>query len=248
MKRYIAILLIAIMTIGCDAIGGPDINVQRLGHAMWEITRNDIHRINEIFTYVMHYDHLQTIEDEADRDSYIQLHFRDAEIVVEGDVHTLTYNTAHGTSYSVTFEFLEDGYHVTRTGGMSYDLTLTLGDNDAMEAHFANIRNIESVGHADLVGTISLIDNKLDISYIGDIVMVDHSRDYEKPLTMTTEITKSLKYNNIKGIVGGKMTIIAHDELYDSTDVAYITILEYHRTVIIKCYDTELGYSYNSNI
>ena len=248
MRRYLTLIIIAITAMGCEIYGGSNRKTEELGQAIWEITRSDLHRINEILTYAIRYDHLQTIEDEAEHETYKLTYIGNPEIEVNGNIHTLTYNTSYNTTYHVRFEFLDNGWHVVRTGGKSYDVTITRSEDDSMEAHFASIRNTESAGYADLTGTMTLVDDKLDITYTGDIVMVDGSRDDTKPLTLTTEITQMLEYNNFKGITDGNMTITAHDELYDTTDVAYITILEYHRTVIIKCYDTELGYSYNSNI
>lgn len=233
---------------GCMMDDGDTRMPEKMGKQLWDITLNDIRRVNSILNFAAHFEHMLSIEDEALREEYKARHFHDASITESGGKYRLTYTTQYNTTYSITVEQQGDTWHYLRSGGSSYDLSIRYTGECGMEATFSNIRNNESSGYATLIGSIALEEENLLLTYTGEMVMVDSSKGDNVPLTMTTTIDKALEYSTFNGINGGHMTITAHDALYNSTDEADVTIQEYKNTVIIDCYGVRLAYRYNNNI
>ena len=230
-------------TASCEWSDGEDASPKSIGYELWSIARTDLEHVNSIFDFVACYNHLINIEDEAMRESYIYTYFHNAIISETGNVHTLTYNTSYHTNYTVTIEMYDTHWHITRSGGYGYDLTVTPNGNGRYTARFDKLYNNESTGEAEFLVDVTDTNYTHIISYTGRMKMIDPEASVRKPLTVTTEITNSITYSNPWSFTSGTLTVTAYDALYGTTDTAKITILEEHiNRVVIECYGEVIGY------
>ncbi len=243
MRRHIITLLCAmagLLSTSCEYYGGDYYAPERLGKAIWDTTYQDLKRVNEIFDYVARYNYLCSIEDETEREAYRIANFSNATISVEQNIHTIIHTTNYGTYYVVKFVEGKKSWHITRSGGNGYDLTITPQSDGSYSAHFNYFYRNELIGEGDFDVSVEHIDYPI-ISYTGTLTMTDYSASKGKPLTITTEVTEALVYEGYNGITDGHMNITAYDALYDTTDkiTAHITK---DKKVIIDYLDTSTGY------
>lgn len=246
MIRHIFRLLCAVcataglFSASCEYYGGEYYAPERFGKAIWDTTYQDLKRVNEIFDYIARYNQLCSIEDETEREAYRIANFANATISVEQNIHTIVHTTSYGTEYIVKIVEGKTSWHITRSGGNGYDLTITR-ESDGNYAVYLNYfyRN-ELIGQGDFKAEVVYADEPT-ISYTGTLDMTDYSASKDKPLTITTRITEALVFSQGAGISDGRMNITVYDALYDTTDkiTAHITK---DKKVIIDCLDTSTGY------
>lgn len=224
----------------CEYYGGEYYAPERFGKAIWDTTYQDLKRVNEIFDYIARYNQLCSIEDETEREAYRIANFANATISVEQNIHTIVHTTSYGTEYIVKIVEGKTSWHITRSGGNGYDLTLTPNADDSYTAHFNYLYRNELIGQGDFKAEVVYADEPT-ISYTGTLTMTDYSASKDKPLTITTEITEALVFSQGAGISDGRMNITVYDALYGTTDkiTAHITK---DKKVIIDCLDTSTGY------
>ena len=134
--------LVALLTLSSCTIDGANHGIRSIGTALWHAVREDMGRVIEIFDLLSDYE--RYVEEEVEGD------FREGyEVSVNGNVHTLKTNTYYGTSVKTIITMSDDNWHVVRTGGDGYDLTITLGEDGTYYADFETIYNIESTGNAE---------------------------------------------------------------------------------------------------
>lgn len=243
MRRYIITLLCAVaglLITSCEYYGGEYYAPERMGKAIWDTTYQDLKRVNEILDYVARYNYLCSIEDETEREAYRIANFSNATINVEQNIHSIVHTTSYGTSYIVKIVEGENSWHISRSGGNGYDLTITR-ESDGNYAVYLNYfyRN-ELIGQGDFKAEVVYADEPT-ISYTGTLDMTDYSASKDKPLTITTRITEALVFSRGAGITDGRMNITVYDALYGTTDkiTAHITK---DKKVIIDCLGTSTGY------
>lgn len=229
---------------GCTIEEGGERQPETLGLMLWNIARNDVGRVNSVLMQLSRYYYLIQIEDEAERESYAEQYFSDAAIVVEGNRHTLIYNTYYNTTYSLIIDTFGDRWQVRRTGGRGYTATLIYKGDNYFDITFDSIHNDESTGNATLSGNIRYNDDKgtPEIFYDGTITMVDSEASTTKPLTITIDIVYPIRYTSPDGLLDGIMKITAYDAIYNTTDVATASIVPYEHRVIIDSMGTLVSY------
>lgn len=240
--RYILTIVACTLIAGCELDDGRQRDIAAVGLYLWRIASDDLNHINEAFALAMHYRNMHDIEDATEREQYRVLHIQ-GDIAVVGDKHVITYHTMYDTSYTITIEMESSAWHITRSGGNGYELTIT-PYGDYFRATFGRLYHHESSGYGEFTGRIVDEEGTPTIRYIGSCVMVDRSADSTRPLTVTTTILKDIVYIPGTRMREGKMEIVAIDELYGSRDVATATLLKFDNHVFIECMDTETEYDY----
>lgn len=239
--------MVALATASCEWSGSGDSrDPDNLGLTLWDIAKGDLMRVNEIFDFIAHYNHLLTIEDEQERTNYQHTHFYGMIITVNGNVHMITRNTAYDTKYYTIIEMNADNWRVRRSGGNSYDLTIRAEGEDRYTVEFNELYINESKGTGRLDIALTYEDGEPNVRYSGELVMVDPEESRAKPLTVTTRITSPIEYSTPWHFIDGVLTIEAYDALYDNTDKAKVTILNngYSDQVIIECLGSIIGYKF----
>lgn len=232
--------MVGLFTTSCEYYGGEYYSPERMGKEVWDMTYRDLMRVNEILDYVARYHYLCSIEDETEREAYHIANFSNATINVEQNIHSIVHTTSYGTSYIVKIVEGKSSWHITRSGGNGYDLTITHESDDSYAAYFNYLYRNELIGQGEFDITVEHGESPI-ISYTGTLTMTDYSASKEKPLTITTEITEALVYEDYYGITDGHMYITIYDALYDSTDKVEATILK-DRKVIIEHLGEAVGY------
>lgn len=243
MRRYIITLLCAVaglLITSCEYYGGEYYAPERMGKEIWDTTYRDLTRVNEILDYVARYNYLCSIEDETEREAYRIANFSNATINIEQNIHSIIHTTSYGTSYIVKIVEGENSWHISRSGGNGYDLTITHNSDGSYTAYFNYFYRNELIGQGEFEVEVEYGDNPI-ISYTGTLTMTDYSASRDLPLTITTEITDALVYDSGSGISDGEMNISVYDALYDTTDNITVHILK-DKKVIIDILDTSTGY------
>ena len=127
---------------------------------------------------------------------------------------------------------LEDRWEVKRTGGNGFDLTISEAtEANTYTVHFNTIYNIESTGNGDfkVKCTYDEVGTPM-IEFKGTLVMVDREESSTKPLTITTQISDWMSFNNERYAAciphKGRMKITVEDMLYGTTDEITASIVE----------------------
>lgn len=247
MIRYIKYMVImaVVALAACEYEPADERYPERVGQVLWNITKADLGRVNDILDFVARYNYMLSIEDAELRDAYIARNFSDAEIRVVGNRHQLLYHTNYGTTYSVLIEMEAEAWRVTRSGGQGYALTITPATNGDYDVIFDELYIAESSGRGSLNAYVEYGDGGApELSYTGELVMVDAEEGEDTPLTITTNIETAIHYTRAMGMTEGRMRITAHDELYGTTDEALVTIMKYERTVVIESMGMVVRYGY----
>jgi hypothetical protein len=259
--RYATIAFALLSLSACECNEGTEPRPDRLGKTIWDIAYPDLRRVNEILDLVANYNYYLTIdvaepeegentsESEADRYRREELN-NPVDISIVENKHTLTYETNYGTTYTITFEMLEDRWEVKRTGGNGFDLTISEAtEADTYVAHFNTIYNSESTGDGDFKVKLSYDEvGTPDIEFKGTLIMVDREASNTHPLTVTTKITDWLRFRNERHYESvptkGRMTVTVEDKLYGTTDEISASIVNsYDRYgVSIECLGDVHGY------
>lgn len=240
--RYIFTIAICALMAGCELEDGFKQDYSNVGIYLWRIASDDLNHINEAFALAMHYREMLAIEDATERDEYRTQHIR-GDIAIEGNKHTITYQTMYDTTYTVTIVMETALWRITRSGGNGYVLTLAPYGDD-IRATFEQLYHNESSGYGQFTGRIDVEDGAPLIRYTGSFVMVDRSADNLKPLTVTTKILSDIVYVPDRRMREGKIEITAVDELYGSTDVATATLIRFENHVFIDSMGTKVSYDY----
>lgn len=241
--RYATIAFALLAATACEYSEGTDPRPDKLGKTIWDITYPDLYRVNEILDFVANYNYYLAIDDsannetdnegksEAERYKREELNNPQA-ITIEHNTHTLIYGTDYGTTYTITFEMLEDRWEVKRTGGNGFDLTISEATAaNTYTVHFNTIYNIESTGDGDFKVKVSYDEVGTPmIEFKGTLVMVDREASNTHPLTITTQISDWMSFNNERYAAciphKGRMKITVEDMLYGTTDEITASIVE----------------------
>lgn len=251
MRRVLfATLVVALVaTTACQYNSGTSRRPEMLGKTIWDIAYPDLERVNEILDFVAHYNYYITMEDGEAKEEYLNDHLkhqgRTPEIEVVDNTHTLTYSTYYNTTYSVVVEISDDLWHVQRSGGNSYDMTIRKKDETHYTVEMSTICYSESEGSGtfDIALTYDT-KGRPEIEFTGTLEMVDGEENSAEPLTITTQITSPLRFSNIPGYthipIEGYMTITVQDAHYGTTDeiVATLVTNKSGYCVSIECLDT----------
>lgn len=248
MKRLIYIIVALLMLTSCE--WGEKYTPNRtIGSWMWQGVREDIVRVVEIMELLELYGDYSLIENEEERQEFFNAHFSGYQISVSGNLHSLVYDTLYGGSITTLITVHDSTHwHITRTGGNHYDLDLELNDSGIYKAKFNSLGHDESTGNGYFTAYRDA-DNNIVLD--GDMVMVDPEESAERPLTLTTNITKPLIINReYNCLLDGKLSIVCYDKIYDITDEATVEIVKnrndyepYDATVYIQCYNEIETYS-----
>ena len=147
------------------------------------------------------------------------------DIKVEGNLHTLTYNTAYDTTITTLITVKDsNNWHISRTGGNHYDIDLELNESGIFKAKFNSMGHDESTGEGDFTAYRN-VDNHIVLE--GEMVMVNPEESSKRPLTLSTDITKPLVINSdYYYLLEGKLSITCYDKKYDTTDQAIVEIVK----------------------
>ena len=249
MKRLLQYATIfAILTLtACEYDKGTWRAPNNLGKTLWDIAYPDLKRVNEVLDIVASYNYYLTIEEMESAEEYkLRKLNNPTEITVDGNTHTLTYDTGYGTTHCIIFEMHADKWQVTRSGGNGFTLTIT---SDSEGKYIVDIESIyfkESSGWGDLEGSLTYSENgEPEIGITGTIVMVDNERSKTHPLTITTKISEIATFDFYSNIESGTMRITAEDALYGSKDEIKAWIVERNNipAVTIRCLDDVTNYN-----
>lgn len=242
MKRLIYIIVALLTLTSCE--WGEEYTPNRtIGSWMWQGVREDIERVVEILELLELYGDYTLIDNEAEQQDFLNTHFRGYQISVNGNRHTLVYDTAYGGSITTLITVHDStSWHITRSGGNSYDLDLKLLDGGIFRATFNSLCHDESTGNGEFT---AYRDAEYNFVLEGNIKMVDPEESVKRPLTLTTNIKQPMVINReYNRLLGGKVDIVCYDKMYDSTDYAMVEIIknrddidEYDATVYIHCYN-----------
>ena len=242
MKRLIYII-VALLTLTSCEWGEAYTPNRSLGSWMWQGVREDIARVVEIMEFLELYGDYTLLEDNELKADFKETHLSRYDIKVEGNLHTLTYNTAYGTTITTLITVKDsNNWHISRTGGNHYDIDLELNESGIFKAKFNSMGHDESTGEGEFIAYRN-VDNNIVLE--GDMVMVDPEESSAKPLTFTTDIKQPLVINSSRNrLLDGNLTIECYDKLYKTTDKATIDIVKnrddyepYDATVYIHCYN-----------
>lgn len=231
----------ALLTLGGCAIESEYNRATSLGAMLWQGVKYDIERVVEILELLELYGDYTLIEDEAEKQTFFDTHFNGYRISVEGNRHTLVFDTGYGGSITTLITVVDSrNWHITRSGGNSYDLDLNLLDDNIFRATFNSICHDESTGNGSFTAYRDTANNFV---IEGEMTMVDPEESITRPLTLISDITKPLVINReYNCLLDGKVEIVCHDKVYDSTDYAMVEIIknrndvgEHDATIYIHC-------------
>ncbi len=247
--RIAAIVAIITASVACTLSEGNHRTPERLGRSIWNDVNNDLSYINIILKKVILFDHMFTIEDEAERETYIDTMLNAASVDCEGDIFTIRYicqyNTYHTQVIKTSGGRLSDGYtwEVSYDGALGYLVSITASGN-GYSVVFSRLYDDKCNTTAELHMTYDLAtysensDALVNIEYSGHLSMIDYTASISRPLTIDTTIGSSVRYNGNIGMIGGNFDIVCHDALYNSTDYVTATIDSSTGKVAISCYGT----------
>lgn len=242
MKRLIYIMVALLTLTSCE--WGEEYTPNRtIGSWMWQGVREDIARVVEIMEFLELYGEYTLLEGDELQDDFKQTHFSNYDIKVDGNLHTLVYDTAYGGSITTLITVKDShNWHITRTGGNHYDIDLELNESGIYKAKFNSLGHDESTGNGDFT---LYRDTDNNIVLDGEMVMIDPEESVKRPLTLTTDISKPLVINrDYNRLLNGSLSISCYDKMYKTTDEAYVEIVKnrddyepYDATVYIHCYN-----------
>lgn len=242
MKRLIYII-VALLTLTSCEWGGEYTPNRSLGSWMWQGVREDIARIVEIMEFLELYGDYTLLDDNELKADFKEKHLSRYDIKVEGNLHTLIYNTAYDTTITTLITVKDsNNWHISRTGGNHYDIDLELNESGIFKAKFNSMGHDESTGEGEFIAYRN-VDNNIVLE--GEMVMVDPEESAAKPLTFTTDIKQPLVINSsCNRLLDGNLTIECYDKLYKTTDKVTIDIVKNRddygpndATVYIHCYN-----------
>ena len=242
MKRLIYIIMALLTLTSCEWSGEYTPN-RSLGSWMWQGVREDIARVVEIMEFLELYGDYTLLEDNELKADFKEKHLSRYDIKVEGNLHTLTYNTAYDTTITTLITVKDsNNWHISRTGGNHYDIDLELNESGIFKAKFNSMGHDESTGEGEFTAYRN-VDKHIVLE--GEMVMVDPEESSKRPLTLSTDITKPLVINSdYNYLLEGKLSITCYDKKYDTTDQAIVEIVKnrddykpYDATVYIHYYN-----------
>ena len=244
MRRYYIYLITALSLLhtGCTLDTADTKRPERVGETIWSVVEYDLTYVNSIFRDLAHLDNMLSIESAEERDAYAVDNFPTATVEIGGNRHVIRYKTNYDTFYTTTIETdgvsLSDGgsWHVKCSAGRGYDLSVEPSSRGYM-ATFHNIYYNASKGAAQFNVEFDVVPYGTEdymqavVSYGGSLEVVDSEASERRPITLTTEITEPITYEELFGMVDGTMTITCVDKIYNSTDVVKVMIFNNPRYI-----------------
>lgn len=225
---YIMMLAMSLLHTGCTIDNEHPKRPERVARIIWYATLDDLTYINSIFRDVAHL-HYMLQSNDVDNEAYIEANFPDCTVEMGNGVYDIRRKTNYDTFITTTVD-TTSGYcwEVSCNSGNRFHLILQ-PSGDGFEATFDRLYCGASRGEATLRVNYRMEDDASDyyesleaiVEYSGTITMVDDESSKSKPITLTTEIAKSIPvvYRELYGMVRGKMKITCEDKLYNTIDV-----------------------------
>lgn len=229
---YIMVLVMSLLHVGCTIDNEHSKRPERVARIIWYATLDDLTYINSIFRDVAHLHYM--LSNDVDSEAYIEANFPNCTVESEGGVYRIKRKTSYDTFITTTVD-TTSGYcwEVSCNSGNRFHLILQ-PSGDGFVATFDTLYCGASRGEATLRVKYRMEDDASDyyesleaiVEYSGTITMVDDESSKSKPITLTTEITKTLPvvYRELYGMVRGKMKITCEDGLYNTVDVVDATL------------------------
>lgn len=247
--RFAAIVAIVTTSVACTLSDADHRSPERLGRTIWRDVNNDLGYINIILKKVILFDHMLSIEDEAEREAYIGTVLRAASVECKGDIYTIRYISQYNTHHTQVIKtsggrFSEgDTWEVSYDGALGYLATITTSGS-GYKVTFSRLYDDKSNTTTKLYMRYELTtyaessNTVVDIEYSGSLAMTDYTESLSRPLTIETTITAPVQYNGNFGMRGGAFDILCRDALYNSTDRVMAEIDGSTGQVTIECYGT----------
>lgn len=227
--RFAAIAAIVTASVACTLSEGYRHSPVNLCRRIWNDVNYDLSYINIILKKVILFDHMFDIEDEAEREAYIDTMLHAASIEQSGNTYTIRYINEYNTYHTQVVKtsggrFSQgDKWEVSYDGGLGYLATIT-ASGSGYKVTFSRLYDDKSNTTAELEMSYELTtysensDTLVDIEYSGRLAMTDYTESISRPLTIATTITQPVQYNGNFGMTGGAFDILCRDALYNSTD------------------------------
>lgn len=236
MRRLTTIIIAgaALLLSGCVIDDGTPKKYQVIATQLWEASRSDLNRINDILELMLDVETLLSIEDATERETFQHNQFRSSTIYYDNNVIRIVTPTKYGTSYTTTIttngRTLAEGgtWSILRTGGWEYRLEAK-GQNGKVVVDFSDLYHNESHGTAsvELSYDYSGLGSALCITYMCSMTMSDTDKSVEKPLHITTTTTTPIRYSTNEGMTAGSMEIEWHDLYHDTAGDVFVHIDPY---------------------
>ena len=182
MRRLTTIIIAgaALLLSGCVIDDGTPKKYQVIATQLWEASRSDLNRINDILELMLDVETLLSIEDATERETFQHNQFRSSTIYYDNNVIRIVTPTKYGTSYTTTIttngRTLAEGgtWSILRTGGWEYRLEAK-GQNGKVIVDVSDLYHNESHGTAsvELSYDYSGLGSALCITYTCSMTMSD---------------------------------------------------------------------------
>lgn len=249
-RRYVvrltAIAAISIASLSCTLSEASHKSPERLARAIWDEVNYDLNYINIILKKVILFDNMLAIEDEAEREAYLESILNAASYKLDDNTYTILYineyNNYHTQVIKTSGGRISEGdtWEVSYSGALGYTATITPAER-GYKVEFSRLYDDQCNTTATLDMKYKLttstqnINALVSIEYTGSLALVDYTSSISRPLTIDTTIEKPMKYDGSVGMVGGRFDIVCRDRLYDTTDKVQATITESPQMVTLSC-------------
>lgn len=246
MKQLLNITVVVLLTlssVSCVLEDESSRSTEGLATTLWYRSKEHIDIVRKGVEEAIHIGNIMMIADADKKAQYLDSHFVGATLTTTNLGYVINMPTDYGTSisWSVTHRnnpFGEGEWTISRSGGQSYELTISPQTSGDMIAQYAFYYNGAQRGEAFLRFTYEQENVLADIraNYVGIIEVVDDSESAKSPLYLTINLRRPLAISENYGIMSGEVDIECVDTLYGSTDSISVSISESSRQTVVECY------------